>query len=169
MAVLKNQRHERFAQELAKGQSGTGAYLAAGYEVSTASANAAAARLLAKVKVRDRVAEIQGKSAERVAVTVESLITEADQILKAAFAAEQFTAALGAVREKGILSGKRVERSERGIPGEFAEIDDMSPDELRAYLAAESEAVSLRRAPAESDRPGGVASAGKRASGEPIH
>lgn len=31
MPVLKNQRHERFAQELAKGKSATDAYLAAGY------------------------------------------------------------------------------------------------------------------------------------------
>jgi hypothetical protein len=33
--------------------------------------------------------------------------------------AKQYSAAVAAIKEKGILSGKRIERSERGEPGEF--------------------------------------------------
>jgi hypothetical protein len=32
----------------------------------------------------------------------------------------QFSAAVAAIKEKGVLSGKRVERSERGAPGKLA-------------------------------------------------
>ena len=41
------------------------------------------------------------------------------------------------VREKGVLSGKRVERSERGQPGEFEFLEKMSPEELEAYARGE--------------------------------
>jgi len=34
----------------------------------------------------------------------------------------QFSAAVAAIREIGVLTGLRIERSERGHPGEFAEV-----------------------------------------------
>jgi hypothetical protein len=50
-------------------------------------------------------------------VTVESLINEAKQACVAAMEAGQYSAAVAA-KEKGILSRKRVERSEPGSPDE---------------------------------------------------
>ena len=44
----------------------------------------------------------------------------------------QLSAAVSALREKGVLSGKRVERSEIGAPGEF---DHLNDDELERALA----------------------------------
>jgi len=44
----------------------------------------------------------------------------------------QFNAAISALKELGVLSGKRIERAERGEPGEF---DRMSDDELRQAVA----------------------------------
>ena len=44
------------------------------------------------------------------------------------------SAAVAAIKEKGVLSGKRVERSEAGQPGEFAHLENMSTDELRAFI-----------------------------------
>lgn len=66
---LKNARHERFAQELAKGKSQVDAYRAAGFKPHTS----AAARLFANVSVSDRVEELMGKAAEKTAVTVEGI------------------------------------------------------------------------------------------------
>jgi hypothetical protein len=45
------------------------------------------------------------------------------------------TAALAAVKEKGVLTGVRVERNEQGSPGEFADLENMTADELRAFVA----------------------------------
>jgi hypothetical protein len=50
--------------------------------------------------------------------------------------AGQFNAAISALKELGVLSGKRLERSERGEPGEF---DRMSDDELRHTVADRAE------------------------------
>lgn len=78
---LANTRHERFAQELAKGKSQTEAYEEAGYKQS----RSAAARLAADVNICARVAEIQGRAAERTEITV-ATITE--RLLKIAEKAE---------------------------------------------------------------------------------
>jgi phage terminase small subunit len=69
------------------------------------------------------------------AVTVASLIAEAEEVRRKAMEAGQYSAAIAAIHEKGVLSGKRVERSEREAPGEFDWLETLSPDELRAVIA----------------------------------
>jgi hypothetical protein len=44
--------------------------------------------------------------------------------------AGQISAAVAALKEIGVLSGIRIERSERGAPGEFDWLDRLSVDEL---------------------------------------
>lgn len=66
MAILTNVRHERFAQELARGASQTDAYTTAGYKGD----KTAASRLATKVNVRARVAELKAASAERAELDV---------------------------------------------------------------------------------------------------
>lgn len=70
MPVLKNPRHERFAQELAKGKGSTEAYVAAGYGESPA----AATRLSKKVK--KRVEELLSGAAKRAEITIEKIANE---------------------------------------------------------------------------------------------
>jgi hypothetical protein len=79
--------------------------------------------------------EIKNAGAERAAVTVESLIAECDEALALAREMRNPTAMVAAIREKGVLSGKRVERSERGAPGEFDWIENASAEELQAFIA----------------------------------
>ena len=76
MRELTNPRYERFAQELAAGNTADGAYEAAGYRKHRGNA----ARLSANERIKDRVREIQSIGAERAAVTVQSLIDEAEQV-----------------------------------------------------------------------------------------
>ena len=137
LPVLENPRHEIFAQELAKGKSATDAYIAAGYE--SKGAQQASSRLLSNVVVRERVADIQARGAALAEVTVKSLILEAEEARKLAMRTEQPSAAVAAIREKGILSGKRVERSENAGPGEFEErlkaLKAMTPEQRRARAA----------------------------------
>jgi phage terminase small subunit len=78
--TLNNSRHERFAQEVAKGQSATAAYRAAGYEATGASVGINAGRLLKNAKVRARVDEILAEGAERAGVTVERVVRELAKI-----------------------------------------------------------------------------------------
>jgi phage terminase small subunit len=147
MPKLKNARWETFAQEIIKGATNRQAYVAAGYKAAAGpSLDACASGLLSSPKVSERVAELQGRAAKNAVVTLESLIAEVEEARQLAIAINQPSAAVAAIREKGVLSGKRIERAERGLPGEFADLEAMKPDELRSYLAAESEALSLRKA-----------------------
>ena len=76
MPVLPNQRHERFAQELAKGSSATDAYAAAGYSGD----RTAASRLSTNVNIQARVTEILARGAERAAITEEMVLRELAKI-----------------------------------------------------------------------------------------
>lgn len=68
MPALTNPKHERFAQELAKGKSQSEAYTEAGYAPSEPNAS----RLTSNDKVRARVAEIQERGAIRAEITIAS-------------------------------------------------------------------------------------------------
>ena len=81
------------------------------------------------------MAELRAPVADRLEITLSLLIERADQIFRQAMSAGQFNAAIGALKELGVLSGKRVERSERGEPGEF---DRMSDEELREAVDAQA-------------------------------
>jgi hypothetical protein len=83
--------------------------------------------------------QITAVGAERAAVTVESLIDEAEQARYGAMEAGQYAAAVAAVKEKGVLSGKRVERRESGAPGEFAEIENMTAEQLADFIRKQAE------------------------------
>ncbi len=62
MPVLKNGRHERFAQDLAKGMSATEAYETAGYKPSGPNAG----RVTKKDEIVKRRAELQGSTAKQI-------------------------------------------------------------------------------------------------------
>jgi hypothetical protein len=66
MPALENPRHERFAQELAKGKTATEAYVEAGFRPNDGNA----ARLKGNDRIAARVAEIQERAAVRVEITV---------------------------------------------------------------------------------------------------
>jgi len=69
MPALENARHERFAQELAKGKTADEAYQEAGYSENRGNAT----RLKANESVASRVAEIQNAAAKRTEITVASI------------------------------------------------------------------------------------------------
>ena len=72
MPTLQNPRHERFAQDLAAGKSADAAYVLAGYRANWSNAASA------NQDIQRRVAEIQSLGAELAAITVETLIAEAE-------------------------------------------------------------------------------------------
>ena len=72
MSVLSNPRHERFAQERAKGQTVDAAYVEAGFKANRGNA----ARLNANESIQRRIAELQRGGAVRAEVTVERVVRE---------------------------------------------------------------------------------------------
>jgi hypothetical protein len=160
MPTLKNPRHERFAQFLASGKSAKDAYAAAGYKPSDSNG----AWLARKDEISSRVAEINAEklkferataavAAERAVVTRQSLIEKAEAIYEQAKEAGQTAAAVSALREIGVLAGIRVERSERGAPGEFDWIEKVSAEDLRLAAAGKLDLVALRERYRQDDVP----------------
>lgn len=64
MPALKNARHERFVQALAKGKSQEEAYTLAGYKPS----RSAASRLAADVNICERLAELTERAADKAVI-----------------------------------------------------------------------------------------------------
>ena len=109
MNPLRNSKHERFAQELAEGNSISEAYKVAGYKPNRSHAS----RLVAKGNIKGRVAELQDAAAAETQVTVESLINEAADIQRRATKARQYSAAIAALIAKSKLAGRWMERAEQ--------------------------------------------------------
>lgn len=111
MAVLKNARHERFAQELAKGQSQTDAYVAAGYKANRSAAH----RLASDVNICGRLAEIAEKVQERTEVTAADITM---RLLAIATKAEKSTdapmlqAARASLMDVAKLNGLIIDKAE---------------------------------------------------------
>jgi hypothetical protein len=66
VAALSNPKHERFAQELAKGRTADAAYVEAGYKENRGNAST----LKANQSIEARVLEIQNRAAIRTEITV---------------------------------------------------------------------------------------------------
>lgn len=120
MPALGNAKHERFAQELAKGKTATEAYVEAGYAPNDGNA----ARLKGNDRIVARVAEILDRAAIRAEVTVASLT---ERLLAIAAKGEASTEAplLGVARaslmDAAKLNGLVVEKQELNATGELAE------------------------------------------------
>lgn len=71
MSVLRNQRHELFAQGLAKGRPASVAYVEAGYAENDSNA----ARLNRNEQVQARVTELKERAAARTEITIADITT----------------------------------------------------------------------------------------------
>jgi phage terminase small subunit len=83
MPVLPNNKHELFAQGLAKGLSADAAYQPAGYKQS----RSAASRLSTNVNIRARVEELQNKAAEKVELSKAWVLARLKQTVERAMQA----------------------------------------------------------------------------------
>jgi phage terminase small subunit len=108
MTALANQKHERFAQALAKGKTADEAYVFAGYKENRGNAST----LKTNQSILDRVAELQDIGSMRAEVTIASLIQEAAEIQQLAKADGQFAAATSALTAKAKLAGLWVDKNE---------------------------------------------------------
>ena len=132
MPVLSNPKHERFAQELAKGKSASEAYIAAGYKANDGNAST----LKGNQKVLDRVEELQERLIAKVeaatVITIDSLTAMYLQDRAKAYELGQISVAKSAADSLGKLHGLVIDRTETGKPGDFAR---MTEDELDRFIA----------------------------------
>jgi phage terminase small subunit len=152
MPTLRNHRHERFAQLLANGKNATDAYEEAGYKRSHSNGPA-----LAKTEaISARVAQISAETlereratakaaAERLTITKQLLIESLLEARKGALHAHQYSAFVNATKEIAILAGLRIERSERGQPGEFDWISKLTVEELQQLADGKLDITSYQQ------------------------
>lgn len=76
MPVLPNAKHERFAQEIAKGKSANEAYVIAGYVKNDGNA----IRLKGDERILSRIDELLSKSAEKAMISIESVLSELGKV-----------------------------------------------------------------------------------------
>jgi hypothetical protein len=80
-------------------------------------------------RVAVRVAALQEEAASRTAITIESLIREADEIQRAAVAAGNHSAAIAAVVAKAKLSGLWIDRRENKNAFNYVISDELPTEE----------------------------------------
>jgi hypothetical protein len=122
MPVLPNPRHEAFAQAIFVGLCSPNiyptrghAYNAAGYRAKNAgkaggSAEVAACNLLKKIKIFDRVRELQAQAAERAQETADKCVQELNQLRKDAHSDKAYGAAVAAVMGKAKILNLTVDQ-----------------------------------------------------------
>lgn len=123
MPPLHNPRHERFAQELAKGKKADEAYKTAGYKPDRGHAS----RLASNGSVSDRVAELQGKAAAKVGVTVERVLEEMARIA--------FADITSAVEWGEALAVKNADGDEYAVQGVVVKPSENLPPEVSAAIS----------------------------------
>ena len=136
MPVLKNSRHELFAQALSQGTTQEKAYVAAGYKASS-KARMHASRLATKEYIRIRVAELMGrniqKQDEMAKITTERLLVMAEEArAKAMSERGGSAAAIAAITAIAKLSGKWIEKSETTTRTD--DLNQLSDAELAAIV-----------------------------------
>lgn len=147
MPELKNRKWENLAQLVvhgaAQGLSQAQMYKLAGYKAEGHAAEVAASRLLSKVEVQRRVAEIGAPAVRKAGITAESLIEDFDAVIAGASQKNQWSAVNRAIELRGKLKGFLIDKVEIGEPGAFANCT--SPEEIRDKIAAEmgAEAAEL--------------------------
>jgi hypothetical protein len=127
---LKNPRQEAFARARAAGKTLEESMESAGYKVDRPNAS----RLTTYDNVNLRIAHLQSLAAEKTVVTAESLILEAEEVRQLAIKGENYSAAVAAIREKGQLSGLRIDR--HLVKAQVSELNpsDMTDEELHERL-----------------------------------
>lgn len=125
MSALSNPKHERFAQELAKGATADEAYQSAGYKPDRGNAS----RLTANDNVQQRVAEIQERAAVRAEITVADL-----------------TARLLAIAAKGEVSAEApMLNVARASIMDAAKLNGLIIEKLKADVEASVEFATVER------------------------
>lgn len=144
-----SEQQERFCLFMVEGKSQREAYRLAGYKCATEEAtDANASRLISNAKVAARLAQLRERGAKRAEVTLEWLIGQAQEVLTAAKADAAHAASIAAIKELGVLSGKRVEKQETELSGRGG--GPIATIDAKNLSKAQLEALASIRIPADA-------------------
>lgn len=129
---LKNARHEKFAQLLAKGRSQFEAYEKAGYKPD----RGAATRLSAKVSIQSRLNELKGRAAEKAVATVADIAAQLDEDREFARGLEHSAAAVSATMGKAKVLGLIIDKTRHSF--DFNGLSDEDLDALERIIGKSS-------------------------------
>ena len=176
MAVLQNPKHEKFAQELAKGKTAEESYALAGFSPNRGNASV----LKHKQNILDRVSELLSEresihaqatadAIKSTALTKEWVIETLKENVARAMQAKPVKTdddgeAIGEYQYQGSVANRALEllgkelgmfidRKEVGKPGEF---ENMNADQLREFIEREAQELGI----------GAAALAGSQRSGK---
>lgn len=140
MPTLSNARHEKVAQEKAKGNVTNGkAYAAGGYVEHDSNAS----RLIGNDKVKERIDEIMVEAAKAASLTRSDILRQMQrQSLKAEQAGQHSAAIRGSELLGKEVAGMFVERREVSTPQD-TEFAKLSPDEMREKMRALASELGL--------------------------
>jgi hypothetical protein len=144
LAVLSNAKHERFAQEIAKGTTATEAYVLAGYAANDSNA----ARLNGNERISARVAELLERAAAKTEVTVANLTERLLAIAKkgeAGVDAPLLSVGRAAIMDIAKLNGLIIDKQELEHKGELA----IARIERRIIDPADRDAEGVQASPGE--------------------
>ena len=135
MPVLKNPRHERFAQFMAEGKTCVDAYQLAGFKRDDGnSSRLLSAKPEIQARLQELTVELKNRAAKRHEITTDLLVDEIIEASSWAREKRNTRAYVDAVKAKAVLSGKWVEKAEVSTPDDFAAIDAMSRAELVEFI-----------------------------------
>ena len=106
-------KQERFCQEYLVDLNATQAAIRAGYSERTA--RQIAAENLAKPNIMEFIEAARKRAAENADITLQWLLDQARGVLADARDDRSHAAAINAIKELGVLSGERVEKSETAV------------------------------------------------------
>jgi phage terminase small subunit len=154
---LDNPRYEKFCRFVAQGSTLDEAYKEAGYKENRHNAWSLAQRPLVAERIVQIKTELSAHAAKAALITTESLVQDSEKVFRRAMEIDQLSAANTAVKAKGVLTGKWVERAEIGAPGEY---ESLSDEELERQLMARLAKLGFARvdalvdfSPSETDAP----------------
>lgn len=130
MPVLRNAKHEAFAQALAKGRSQEEAYADAGFKPHRQNAS----RLMTKDDVRRRVEEIKARISEKAEWTAADRLSALKTIFDS-HADKDARVAISAIAEANKMQGsyapvKREHSGPNGGPIQTVDLSNVSADDL---------------------------------------
>lgn len=137
--MIKNQRRERFARELAAGKTAKDAYVAAGYSANDSNA----AQLSKHPEIQQRLTEINSMATEHAVISKAWILNSLQEVAQRCMG-DKWNA-MGANKALELLgkeAGMFIERQEVGQPGTFAEMTD---DQKRERAMALSKELGLAK------------------------
>jgi hypothetical protein len=133
VGILKNQRHELFAQGLATGKTAIHAYEFAGYKPNPQNAG----RMTKNDDIQARVKELQKRSAIKAELTVADIVKKLETLEASAIANNQISAGVTAVMGMAKILGLIVDKREQRDVSEFSNMTESELDGVIERLQKE--------------------------------